>query len=63
MLTLFVCRHAKSAAGGIFTADADRSLNERGRRDAPVMGRYLAEHAGAIDLVLCSAASRARETS
>ena len=62
MLTLFVYRHAKSAGGGIFTADADRALNERGRRDAPAMGRYLAEHSGRIDLVLCSAASRARET-
>lgn len=62
MLTLFLYRHAKSAAGGILTADPERPLNKRGRRSAPLMGRYLADNAGRIDLVLCSAASRARET-
>ncbi len=62
MLTVFLYRHAKSAPGGIFTDDHDRALNERGRRAAGAMGRYLAHGAGDIDLALCSTAQRARET-
>ncbi|KQX66575.1 histidine phosphatase family protein [Angustibacter sp. Root456] len=59
--TLLLVRHAKSdqSVGG---TDHDRPLNHRGRRDAPALGRWLAAHALPIDLVLCSSATRARET-
>ncbi|MEV4940541.1 SixA phosphatase family protein [Streptomyces zaomyceticus] len=54
-------RHAKSAwPEGV--ADHDRPLGPRGLRDAPAAGRFLAEHGGPPDLVLCSPARRARRT-
>ena len=42
--------------------DHERPLAERGRRDAPEIGKWLAEHVGRVDLVLCSTATRARQT-
>jgi phosphohistidine phosphatase len=59
--TLLVVRHAKSDRGAA-GSDHDRPLNGRGRRDAPALGRWLAEHAPAIDVVLCSSAARAQQT-
>jgi len=58
---LAVIRHAKSdqRAGG---ADHDRPINGRGRRDAPALGRWLAQHLPPPDLVLCSSARRATQT-
>lgn len=59
--TLILLRHAKSAwPEGV--ADLQRPLAPRGRRDAPAVGRWLRQHAPAIDLVLCSPALRARQT-
>jgi phosphohistidine phosphatase len=59
--TLVVVRHAKSDwTDGV--PDHERPLAERGRRDAPEIGRWLAGHVGRIDLVLCSTATRARQT-
>ncbi|MGI5373773.1 SixA phosphatase family protein [Streptomyces sp. CA-251387] len=58
---LVVLRHAKSAwPDGV--ADHDRPLAPRGRRDAPVAGRMLADADCLPDLALCSTAARARET-
>ena len=62
MLTLTLFRHAKSSWDHANLTDFDRPLNERGERDAPVMGHYLTEHQLIPDLILCSAASRARAT-
>lgn len=60
---LVLVRHAKSdqhpPAGVV---DHDRPLSERGRRDAPELGRWLAATVGRPDLVLCSSALRAQET-
>lgn len=59
--SLILLRHAKSAwPEG--TADIQRPLAGRGRRDAPAVGRWLGEQAPLIDLVLCSPARRARQT-
>jgi phosphohistidine phosphatase len=58
---LLVVRHAKSDQH-VKGADHERPLNGRGERDAPALGRWLAEHAGPIDLVLCSSAERAVQT-
>ncbi|MER7011938.1 histidine phosphatase family protein [Saccharopolyspora sp. NPDC000359] len=58
---LVVVRHAKSAWPDD-ADDVDRPLTDRGRRDAPALGRWLREHAAAIELVLCSPAVRARRT-
>lgn len=58
---LVVLRHAKSAyPDGI--ADHDRPLNDRGRRDAPAAGRWIAGNVGAVDLTICSTATRAQLT-
>ncbi len=59
--TLLVLRHSKSAypAG---TADADRPLSDRGRRDAAKAGRWLRDQGLTPDLVVCSTAERTRET-
>jgi phosphohistidine phosphatase len=43
-------------------ADHERPLAERGRKDAPVAGRKLADTGIPFDLALCSTATRTRET-
>jgi len=57
---LVLLRHAKSAWPEV--ADHERPLAKRGRRDAPVMGRWLGESGYVPDAVICSTATRARET-
>ena len=59
--TLVVVRHAKSDWSNA-VPDDERPLAERGRRDAPAIGRWLAEHVRQVDLVVCSPAKRARQT-
>ena len=54
-------RHAKSAWPPGVT-DSQRPLNDRGRRDAPVAGRWIASTVGIPDLIICSPAIRTRET-
>ena len=53
-------RHAKSDWPDV--PDRDRPLAKRGRRDAPVIGRWLHDHGYLPDAVVCSAARRTRET-
>lgn len=57
---LVLLRHAKSAWPDL--PDHERPLAGRGRRDAPVMGRWLRAAGLVPDRVLCSTARRARET-
>ncbi len=59
--TLILLRHAKSDWSG-HEADAARPLAERGRRQAPDAGRWLAANIDSIDLAVVSPASRARST-
>lgn len=59
---VILLRHAKSAWGDPAADDFDRPLAPRGRRAAAVMGVYLRDEKLVPDLVLCSAARRARET-
>ncbi|SEQ01606.1 SixA phosphatase family protein [Microlunatus flavus] len=59
---LVLLRHAKSSWAEAGLADADRPLNDRGRRDAAAAGRWLAAEVGRPDLVLCSTALRTRQT-
>lgn len=59
--TLVVIRHAKSD-WGTAEPDAQRPLSDRGRRDAPEIGRWLSDHVERLDLVICSSATRARQT-
>ncbi|MGB7326557.1 MAG: histidine phosphatase family protein [Rubripirellula sp.] len=60
--TLVLMRHAKSDWGDSSLSDHDRPLNKRGNRDAPVMGKWLAEVGSAPSLVLSSSAVRTQET-
>jgi phosphohistidine phosphatase len=55
-------RHAKSSWDDPALADFDRPLNGRGKRDAPEMGRRLAERGVDPDALLTSPARRARKT-
>jgi len=59
---LLLLRHAKSAWDTGARSDFDRPLKKRGRRDAPRMGRWLAERGWRPDLVVSSPAERARRT-
>jgi phosphohistidine phosphatase len=58
---LILFRHAKSSWKGA-RADVSRPLAERGKRDAPRMGRRLAARRARPALVLSSHATRALET-
>jgi len=57
---LVLLRHTKSAWPDL--PDHERPLANRGRRDAPAVGRWLLEAGSMPDRVLCSTARRARET-
>jgi phosphohistidine phosphatase len=57
---LVLLRHAKSDWPDV--ADHERPLAKRGRRDAPVVGRWLGESGYVPDAVICSTAQRARQT-
>ena len=59
---LYLVRHAKSSWKDSSLSDKERPLNKRGRRNAPVMGRRLAEQIQVPDLVISSPANRARTT-
>lgn len=59
---LLLLRHAKAVLGGAGMSDIDRPLAERGQKAAKLMGRWIADHDLAPDLVLCSPARRTRET-
>ncbi|GAB2623569.1 histidine phosphatase family protein [Streptomyces capparidis] len=57
---IVLLRHAKADWPSV--PDHERPLAERGRRDAPAAGRWLAGTGIDFDLVLCSSAVRTRET-
>jgi phosphohistidine phosphatase len=62
MLSLMLLRHAKSSLADTGQADLDRPLDERGKRSAVVVGRYMASNKLVPHLVLCSPARRTKET-
>lgn len=55
-------RHAKSSWANPLQSDFERPLNERGKRDAPVMGQKLKELRLIPDLIISSSANRTRQT-
>ena len=62
MKRLILIRHAKSSWDNAALADFDRPLNERGRRDAPLMAQRYA-HAAELPLqIVASPAVRATST-
>lgn len=61
MSTLVLLRHAKSDWSEA-VPDEQRPLAPRGRRDAPAVGRWLAQNLPDIEMVLVSPAERAQLT-
>lgn len=61
-MQLELMRHAKSSWAEPDVDDHERPLNERGRRAAATVGRYLAERGAFPERVLCSSARRTQET-
>lgn len=59
---ILLLRHAKSAWSDLALTDHDRPLNGRGERAAKAIGDHLAHHGPRPDLILCSTATRARQT-
>ncbi|HEU4575350.1 MAG TPA: histidine phosphatase family protein [Chitinophagaceae bacterium] len=62
MKTLLLIRHAKSSWDSATLNDFDRPLNDRGKKDAPVMAKRLLDKKVQIDLIVSSPAKRARKT-
>ena len=62
MKTLFLVRHAKSSRDDPSLPDRERPLDDRGLRDAPEMGKRLAERKVKPDLLVSSPAVRALTT-
>ena len=62
MKTLYLIRHAKSSKDDPSLSDRDRPLADRGRRDAPTMGKRLAKRDVKPDLLVSSPALRALTT-
>ena len=62
MKTLLLMRHAKSALGEPGLSDRDRPLNRRGEQAAQLMAGHLLAQAPLPDLILCSTATRTRQT-
>jgi phosphohistidine phosphatase len=62
MRQIYLIRHAKSSWNHSGLADFDRPLNKRGERDAPLMGRKLAELGCKPDRIISSPATRALTT-
>ena len=62
MKTLLLVRHAKSSWDLAILNDFDRSLNERGKKDAPVMAQRLLDRKIDINTFVSSPAKRAKKT-
>ena len=59
---LIVMRHAKSDWANPKLSDHDRPLNDRGLRNAPLMGKHIADSNLTPQVVIASTAVRVRET-
>jgi phosphohistidine phosphatase len=62
MKFLYLLRHAKSSWREPGLDDHDRPLNKRGRHSAKIMAKYLRRSEIKPDLVICSTATRAKQT-
>ena len=62
MKRLILMRHADSDWSGSNGSDHQRSLNTKGQESAKAIGHWLKTHGYVPDTVLCSDATRTRET-
>lgn len=62
MLTLQLIRHAKTLQSSSSGRDADRELMDKGIAQANLLGHYIEAHHIEMGKILCSAATRTRQT-
>ncbi|MBC7951915.1 MAG: histidine phosphatase family protein [Rhodospirillaceae bacterium] len=62
MRQIFLLRHAKSSWDDPAVDDFERGLNNRGRKAARIMAKYLGKTRIRPAMILCSAATRTRAT-
>lgn len=62
MKKLYIIRHAKSDWDNLSLSDFERPLNKRGEKDAPFMAKKLKERGVSADIIISSAALRAKTT-
>ena len=62
MKTLLILRHAQALGTAVGGSDKTRKLSPNGIGDAKALGKLMAKEALNPDVVLCSAATRTRET-
>jgi len=62
MKFLYLLRHAKSSWREPGLDDHDRPLNKRGQQAAKIIAKYLRRSEITFDLVICSTATRAKQT-
>ena len=60
--TLYLLRHAKSSWASAEVEDHDRELQDKGGARATALGEWIEDREFGCDLVLCSTATRARQT-
>ncbi|MCW3123759.1 MAG: putative phosphohistidine phosphatase, SixA [Flavipsychrobacter sp.] len=60
--TLVMIRHAKSSWTNPLQSDFERPLNERGKKEAPEMGKKLKKAHIIPDLIIASSAKRTKQT-
>ncbi|HEX5026962.1 MAG TPA: histidine phosphatase family protein, partial [Agriterribacter sp.] len=62
MRSVLFIRHAKSSWDNASVSDFDRSLNERGKKDAQEMAKHLINRKVPLDSFISSPAKRAKKT-
>ena len=62
MARITLLRHAKAENPDMATADIDRVLAQRGRRNADRMGRFIRENGLLPQLIILSPSARTRQT-
>ncbi len=62
MKSLYIIRHAKSSWGDFTLPDFERPLNDRGKKDAPLMAQRLLDKKIRMDVFISSPAKRALKT-
>ena len=62
MKTLILTRHAKSSWGDLNLLDHERTLNDRGRESATIIGKWLATKGYIPDQIISSNAQRCLDT-
>jgi phosphohistidine phosphatase len=62
MKKLYLVRHAKSSWKHPDLDDFERPLSKRGKRDGPIMGRFLRDKDILLDILISSPAVRAKKT-